>query len=146
MRILLFCLIIIGMLSFTEQWGTQLDEAKAKARKENKSILLIFTGSDWDKKSEKFKTDILSSSDFKTYTSKSLELVVVDFPRLNKNKLSQDQVSHNNIVLEKYNSTRKIPYLLLLDETGKIIDVLDINFTTNVFVNQIKQRIDQAKQ
>ena len=40
---LLFC----GSAFADESWMTNFEEAKAKAAKENKSLLVDFTGSDW---------------------------------------------------------------------------------------------------
>jgi len=148
MKRLIFGIIVLVSLSFTLQSGTQLDQAKIKAAIQNKAILLVFTGSDWNKNSKKINENILLSDGFRSYANDNLEIVIIDFPKLNKNKLSEAQSFHNKIVAEKYNATMQIPYLLLLDEKGKVISVYNTNKATDAstFINQIKHSIDGAKQ
>lgn len=61
-------------------WHTDVEEAVKIAAKENKQILLFFTGSDWCGWCHKFQKDILKTPDFEKW-SKDFVLVELDFPR-----------------------------------------------------------------
>ena len=40
-------LLFIGTFTYAQNWQTTFDNAKTVAEKENKNILLVFSGSDW---------------------------------------------------------------------------------------------------
>ena len=84
MKKLLSLVSILTLLSFVPDWGYNLDEAKAKASKENKVILLNFSGSDWCGPCNKMRKEIFENEAFNKYASKNLILVNADFPRLKK--------------------------------------------------------------
>jgi len=62
------------------QWLTDLPQAQAQARDENKLVLLDFTGSDWCGWCMKLDEDTFSRPEFADYASKNLVLVQLDFP------------------------------------------------------------------
>ena len=39
--------LFIGTTGYSQNWKTNFEEAKIEAAKENKNILLVFSGSDW---------------------------------------------------------------------------------------------------
>jgi protein disulfide-isomerase len=49
--IALFTMLVVAQLSFAQKtaltWYTDINEASAIAKKENKPMMLFFTGSDW---------------------------------------------------------------------------------------------------
>lgn len=44
---LLFVLLLVNSLLIAQNWQTNFEEAKVLAQKENKNIVLVFSGSDW---------------------------------------------------------------------------------------------------
>jgi thioredoxin-related protein len=148
MKKLLSLVSILTLLSFVPDWGYNLDEAKAKASKENKVILLNFSGSDWCGPCNKMRKEIFENEAFNKYASKNLILVNADFPRLKKNQLDQKQQAHNNIVAEKYNTKGAFPFTVLLDASGNIIGQWDgyPKGTSDDFIEQVKERIESSKQ
>ena len=42
-----FLFLATTAFGYSQNWNTNFDEAKIKAEKENKNILLVFSGSDW---------------------------------------------------------------------------------------------------
>jgi thioredoxin-related protein len=119
MKVVLVSLLIIFSLS--NEWFTNFDAAKDKAAKENKYILLNFSGSDWCAPCIKMKKEVFESEAFLTRGETQLVLVRADFPRSKKNQLSPEQIKHNEALAEKYNPEGKFPFTLLLDANGSII-------------------------
>lgn len=116
--ILFFALIFLGS---PQGWLTDLKQAEMVARKENKLILLNFSGSDWCGPCIKLEKEIFDNEAFKTYSAGKLVLVNADFPRLKKNQLSASQVALNETMAETYNKTGLFPLTLLLDANGHVL-------------------------
>lgn len=115
-------LVLFLMLSVVpNEWLTNFDAAKEKAKEDNKLILLNFSGSDWCAPCIKMKKEVFESETFFSKSDKQLVLVRADFPRSKKNQLSPDQTKHNEALAEKYNPDGKFPFTLLLDANGKVI-------------------------
>src|SRR5579862_3156561 len=63
------------------RWLTSLPKAQALAQKDQRLILLDFTGSDWCPWCMKLEAEVFSRPEFLKYARKSLVLVRVDFPK-----------------------------------------------------------------
>ena len=100
------------------QWLTSLPEAKALAKKENKLILLDFTGSDWCPWCIKLKSDVLSKPAFINYAKKNLVLVEVDFPH---EKTQADSLKEANKALSDKYSVSGLPTLIAMKPDGKVV-------------------------
>lgn len=98
------------------QWGTDLPAALARARAENKRVLLDFTGSDWCPWCQKLDQDVFSTSQFASYAQNKLVLVKVDFLR---NTPQSDDVKQANDALAKRYDVDGYPTCILLDASGK---------------------------
>ena len=64
-----------------QQWETNYQAALEQAAKENKMVLLDFTGSDWCGWCIKLKKDTFSKPEFQKLAEEKLVLVELDFPR-----------------------------------------------------------------
>jgi protein disulfide-isomerase len=62
-------------------WLTNLDEAYAKSKKENKPIMANFTGSDWCGWCKKLTASVFSQPEFKAWADKNVVLLELDYPR-----------------------------------------------------------------
>jgi thioredoxin-related protein len=107
------------------EWLTNFEAAKETATKEDKFILLNFSGSDWCAPCIKMKAEVFGNESFLSLADEELILVRADFPRLKKNQLSKEQVKHNEGLAEKYNPLGKFPYTVLLDKNGKLLQAWD---------------------
>lgn len=116
---LLFCAIIFSSLSTMAQ--SNLDEALQKAKTENKTILVNFSGSDWCRSCILLKKTILNTEEFKNFADEKLVILDVDFPRLKKNKLSKEQTAINEALAARYNKNGQFPTILLLDSNAKVL-------------------------
>jgi thiol-disulfide isomerase/thioredoxin len=79
-------------------WGTDLPSALAKAKSENKIVVIDFTGSDWCPWCIKFDKEALDTDKFAQYAKSHLELVMADFPN---NKPQSDALKAGNAALQK---------------------------------------------
>ncbi len=123
MKLVLVSLLM--MVSVSNEWLTNFDAAKEIAVKDNKHILLNFSGSDWCAPCIKMKKEVFESEAFLTRSEAQLVLVRADFPRSKKNQLSPEQIKHNEALAEKYNPEGKFPFTLLLNADGSIVKEWD---------------------
>lgn len=101
----------------TRGWTTDFEAAKAQAKKEGKSLLVDFTGSDWCPPCKKLHNEVFSKSSFIKEASKDFILVELDFPR--KTKISTELKAQNEKLAKKY-KVRGFPTVLLMDSKGKV--------------------------
>lgn len=98
------------------RWQTDYKQALAQASKENKQVLLDFTGSDWCPPCMKMEREVLSTSQFESFASKNLVLLKLDYPR--KKKLPPSETQQNDQLQQQY-SIEGYPTYVLLDSRGK---------------------------
>jgi len=103
------------------EWITDAAKAQEQAKKENKLVLLDFTGSDWCGWCIKLKNEVFDKKEFKEYADKNLVLVEVDFPR--KKEQSAEQKKANRELAQKY-GIRGYPTIIVLDGAGKQVGEL----------------------
>ncbi len=115
-----FAVLQLGAAEIT--WQTDLPQAQARAREENKLVMLNFTGSDWCQACEKFQKRVLSKSEFIEYARTNLVAVEVDFPE--KKKLSDEQTKANDALAREY-KVEGYPTIVILNSEGKKLASLD---------------------
>ena len=93
-------------------------KAQAKAKAENKLVLIDFTGSDWCGWCIKLDKEVFSTPEFKEYAEKNLVLVEMDFPP--KKPQSAELKKANAELKTKYN-VKGYPTIVVLDKDGKEI-------------------------
>lgn len=101
---------------------TNWNEAKELAKKENKQILIILTGSEWCAPCKKMDKRVIDNSEFQKYAKKNLVIFLIDLPGgvLDINsKVFQDYEKFK----EKYKSNA-LPSLILTDKNGIKIRIL----------------------
>jgi thioredoxin-related protein len=137
-------MLLTFSLYFINGWETDFEDAKKKAEKEHKLILLNFSGSDWCIPCIKFRKQIFEATSFQNFADSSLVLINADFPRLRKNQLSKDQQKKNDKLADKYNPSGIFPYTLLLDEKGETIKSWEglPSLTAGEFTGQLKNFFD----
>lgn len=93
------------------KWYTDLDEAKAVAIKENKAVLVDFTGSDWCGFCIKLHAEVFDKPEFEAF-AKNYVLVELDFP--NKKVLPPEEKAKNKAAQTKF-AVSGFPTVLLID-------------------------------
>ena len=81
--ILVFAFLISGCIAQAQDlnWHTDMTKATELSLKENKPLLLFFTGSDWCGWCIKLQKDVLKTTEFANWATKNVILVELDFPR-----------------------------------------------------------------
>ncbi len=107
--------------SYSQNWKSNFEEAKQEASKENKDILLVFSGSDWCAPCIKLDNVVWKSEAFKAEAEKYWVIYKADFPKKKANQLTPEMTQNNKNLAEKYNKNGSFPLVILLDKTGKVI-------------------------
>ncbi|WP_136480071.1 thioredoxin family protein [Cognatitamlana onchidii] len=75
-----FFLVVATVHAQELTWHTDMEKALDIATKENKKMMLFFTGSDWCGWCKKLQKEVFMTSDFQAW-SDSVVLVEIDFPK-----------------------------------------------------------------
>ncbi len=115
---LFVCGVAGALLAADSNWLTSVPEAKAKAEKEQKLVLMDFTGSDWCGWCKKLDAETFSKSEFIDYAKKNLVLVEVDYPRTKPQ--SDETKAANKALSDKYEITG-FPTLVAMKPDGTVV-------------------------
>ncbi len=122
------------------KWYTSIDEAIVVATKENRPILVQFSGSDWCKWCIKLNDEVFNTKDFAAYAKDNMVLVNLDFPRTIAQ--SDEVKNYNQSMAQKY-GVRGFPTVLLLDKEGNTVRVTGYQpGGPKVYVEHIKEAYD----
>ena len=99
-------------------WKTNVEEAMEIAKKENKAVLVNFTGSDWCKWCFKLNDEVFSQAEFEKYSQENLVLVKIDFPR--SVPQTNETKQYNQSLAQKY-GIQGFPTILIMDNEGKLL-------------------------
>src|SRR6185369_5895290 len=113
-------LCALSLEAAEQAWLTDLTAAQALAKKENKAVLLDFTGSDWCSWCMKLKAEVFNTAEFKKFAAENLVLVEVDFPR--RKKLPAAQAQANQQLAARYR-IEGYPTIVILNANGQMAGV-----------------------
>jgi protein disulfide-isomerase len=116
--ILLFTSCNSGQSSDNLSWNGNLEKAIEQAKKENKAVLVNFTGSDWCVWCKKLSAEVFQQKEFEEYAKDNLVLVILDFPR--GIEQSQEIKAYNNSLAQKY-GIQGFPTILLINGNGQLV-------------------------
>lgn len=102
-------------------WSEDYAASLAKAKADNKLVLLDFTGSDWCGWCIKIDNEIFSKPEFQEYAKKNLELVELDFPR--RKTLPANVKAQNEKLAQEY-GIQGYPTIIVLNSKGKKVGEL----------------------
>ena len=109
--------LTVGLQAAEAKWLTDFDKVKQQAQKEDKAILMDFTGSDWCPPCKALKKNVLDKSEFKEFAEKKLVLMELDFPN-DKSKITPKIAASNKKLSEEY-KIEGYPTIIVLDKSGK---------------------------
>jgi thioredoxin-related protein len=104
-KLLFLSLIVLWQFSNAQHvenqldWMTDFNEAKKIAKKENKPILMLFTGSDWCPPCKAMHNELFQNKEF-IELSHQVVLLMVDFPR--RKPISAEQRRKNAELQRKF--------------------------------------------
>ena len=99
-----------------EGWFDSFTDAVAKAQKDKKPVLALFTGSDWCPPCQKLEKNILLQPGFKDFASKYLVLLFLDYPR--EAKLDENLKKQNDSLAQKF-GIEGYPTIHILSPDGR---------------------------
>ena len=122
LTLLLGALCVSAPMAFAAAgWDDDYDKAIAKAKAENKMVLLDFTGSDWCGWCIKLDKEVFSKKEFKDYAKENLVLVEVDFPQ---GKRQTKKLKEQNEKLKNEHSIKGYPTIIVLNPEGQKVGQL----------------------
>ena len=133
----LFAVLVLAwtfVAAADDAWTEDIAAAIKTAEKEDKDLLLLYTGSDWCPPCKKLEADILSQEEFLEDAGSKYVLVKFDFPQ--SSEQSEELVTQNQEWLKKY-GIDGYPTIVLIDsdqrpfgfagyESGSVGDYLDM--------------------
>jgi thioredoxin-related protein len=142
--LLAFCAVCQTLRSENLEWFTDAEAAQAKAKAENKLVLLDFTGSDWCMWCQRLKRNVFDDPEFAQYAQSKLILVEVDFPQHKTLPEAQQQA---NARLEKTHRINSYPTIILLDSDGKQVARMGYVFGgASAFITKLEKKVAKAKE
>lgn len=120
-KTMILMLLFLVTIGYAQEWKTDFEVAKNEASIQNKTILLVFSGSDWCGPCIKLDRDIWQSAEFKEFAKNNLIMERADFPKKKQNQLAPELKKKNQDLAEKYNKDGLFPLVVILDKNGKIL-------------------------
>ncbi len=99
-------------------WETNLETALQKAQKENKTVLVNFTGSDWCIWCQRLNNEVFTQKEFEEFAKENLILVKIDFPK--NIEQSMETKMYNNQLAQRF-GVEGFPTIFLLNKNGDVI-------------------------
>lgn len=123
MKYILTLLFLVGQLSLTysQNWELDFNTALKTAQDSNKTIILVFSGSDWCAPCIKLEREIWETDTFQKYANEHYVMVRADFPRRKANKLPKEQEEKNAYLAETYNPNGYFPSVVIIDKNKKVL-------------------------
>lgn len=110
-------MLIVSPVFAGELWTEDFAAAKKIAAKEDKDLLLNFSGSDWCGWCQKLDKEVFDQESFKPKATKEYVLVKLDFPRKTP---QSDEIKKQNRALQRKYGVKGFPTILLADADGEI--------------------------
>lgn len=141
--IFLLCALWITPITDTSEWTYDFEAAKISAKTSDKTILIVFSGSDWCKPCIQLHKDLFETEIFKEYAEEHLVLLKADFPYKKKNRLSKEQTAHNESLASRYNPEGEFPRAVFTEATGKVLGTFGYDKTKSPtdYINEFKKYI-----
>ena len=109
-----------GVFAMPAGFTDDFDAALKKAAAEKKTVLALFTGSDWCIWCKRLEGEVLSQKAFSDEVGKTFVPVFLDFPR-DTSLVKESTLKRNRELAEKY-SVRGYPTVVLLNARGEVVD------------------------
>lgn len=119
-------LLVFGSLQ-AQEWQSSFDKAVGLANKENKPIILVFSGSDWCAPCIRLEKKIWQSEEFKLYANEHYVLYKADFPKKKKNELPLELSETNAALAQKFNPKGHFPLVVVLDKDQSVLGKTGFN-------------------
>lgn len=102
MMVRILFLIVFGLIGLIRaaEWAESYRSAKNQAIRQNKKILIFFSGSDWCEAGRQLSRDLFRSKSFQELASRQYVLYNADFPKYSR--LGQETEERNKRLAARY--------------------------------------------
>ena len=114
------CVSVASATSTPAGWTDDFEAAKKQAEKEDKLLLVDFSGSDWCGWCKKLDNEVFSKPEFLNGVKNDFVLVMIDSPS-DKSLLSEKAAKQNPELQKKY-MISGYPTVLIMDAAGEVLD------------------------
>ncbi len=120
LKALLPALLVLGSGLFAgeDAWITDYKKALEIAKRDNKVVLINFTGSDWCGWCKRLDREVFSKDTFGDFATEKLVLLKVDFPKYSETPA--EQMKANEALAKRYR-VQGFPTILMIDANEKIL-------------------------
>lgn len=127
-KIRITLLIVLFATAFTNAqeltWHTDMKKASEIATKENKPVMMFFTGSDWCGWCKRLQREVFETQDFKSWAKDNVVLMELDFPRRSN---QEESVKAQNYQLQRIFSVRGYPTIFFVNPEEKSNGKVNLN-------------------
>src|SRR5215475_944169 len=135
--------VCLTVRSENVEWFTNAEVAQAKAKEEDKLVLLNFTGSDWCIWCKKLKREVFDKPEFAEFAQSKLVLVEVDFP---EHKTLPDAQQQANAQLDKTYGINSYPTIIVLGPDGKQVARMGYVFGgASSFITKLENKVARTR-
>ncbi len=120
-------------------WSEDLSKALEQAKKENKAVLVEFTGSDWCPPCMAMRKDVFSKKEFVSAAGKKFVLVEIDLPK------GDAKTKEKNLPLVQKHRVEAFPTVILMDADGKEFTRFTATQfpTTDAFLKHLDEQLEK---
>jgi len=108
-------------IAYSQNWELDFDKTLKIAQDSDKTIILVFSGSDWCAPCMKLEKEIWETDTFQNYAKDNFIMLRADFPRKKANKLPKEQADKNAQLAAKYNPNGYFPSVVIIDKNKKVL-------------------------
>ena len=124
-----------------KNWYVHYEDALAAAKRENKKILLLHTGSDWCGWCKRLAEDVLEKEEFKSFAGRNFILLYFDSPS-KRHLMSTDQRNHVKQTEYKLNVSGGYPGTFIFDNNGRFVGKIGGYRDLDSYLNELKKFTD----
>ena len=123
MRTVLFSLLFLtlSLPVVAQHWAADYGSAQRTAADEGKSVVLVFSGSDWCAPCIKLDREIWQDPSFQAAAQEDFVFYRADFPGKKENRLSEELTEANEKLAERYNQRGAFPLVVILTPEGEVL-------------------------
>jgi len=109
-------LLANGVIGYSQEWKSDLNEAFKEASVSGKDVLLFFSVADDCARCNNLDKNVLQSEQFQSYARENFVLVKQDFATS-----KAESKSENLLIVEKYNKDGFFPLLVIINKNTKVV-------------------------
>ena len=132
--------VLLSPVMAAAGWMTDLPAACRQAEKENKLVLIDFTGSDWCSACVRLRRTVLDTPAFREYAATRFVLMEVDLPR--RKSFDQALLRRNEEIAKRY-GVAGFPTLMVINPKGEVMGGFQDG---NVTVGEAQKLLDGASE